>query len=210
MKFADIHSHRSWPDEATIRNLPFGEADQVLSSPVSGLFSTGIHPWQSDMPTDNWLEKLQTYCADPRIVLVGECGLDKNSALSIQLQTAIFEKHILLSEKFSKPLIIHCVGCFNELIALRNKHNPSQKWIIHGFRGKPALAVQILRTGCDISFGEKFNPESVRLVPADRLYIETDESTLPIADIYLKIASAKGCNTDELRAGNILISKFTI
>ena len=206
MKFADIHSHRSGPDEATVRNLTFGEAESMLSSPGKGWFSAGVHPWQSDMPTDNWFEKLQTYCADPRIVLVGECGLDKNSAVSIQLQTAIFEKHILLSEKFSKPLIIHCVGCFNELIALRNKHNPSQKWIIHGFRGKPALAVQILRTGCDISFGEKFNPESVRIVPADRLYIETDESTLPIADIYLKIASAKGCNTDELRAGNILIS----
>ena len=208
MKFVDIHTHLSpvLPDETVVRNLNLEEAEHELFSKGEGLFSVGVHPWDLDKLSDDWFERLTKLCADQRVVMIGECGLDKNSEASIRLQTEIFEKHILVSENLSKPLIIHCVGRFNELLDLRKKHQPSQKWIIHGFRGKPALADQILRAGCDISFGAKWNAESVKLVPLEHLFVETDESKTPIMDIYKELAAIKNCKPEELTAGSLLLN----
>ena len=78
-------------------------------------------------------------------------------------------------------------------------------WIIHGFRGKPELARQALNTGCALSFGEHFNPESVRLTPTGSLYVETDESTMPISEIYHSIGLIKHCNPFDLDAGKNML-----
>jgi TatD DNase family protein len=80
--------------------------------------------------------------------------------------------------------------------------NPKQSWIIHGFRGKPEMASQLTKAGMFISFGEKFNPESVQAIPVDRILVESDESAMPLAEIYLAIATAKGCEVRELVAVN--------
>ena len=52
---------------------------------------------------------------------------------------------------------------------------PSNPWIIHGFRGKAALAEEYLKHGFYLSFGEKYQEAALCRVPADRLFIETDE-----------------------------------
>ena len=60
-------------------------------------------------------------------------------------------------------------------------------WIIHGFRGKPQLAQQLLNNGFYISLGEHFNPQTVTIIPTNRLLFETDESTLDINTIIENI-----------------------
>ena len=60
-----------------------------------------------------------------------------------------------------------------------------------------------------VSFGEKFNPESVRIVPFERLFIETDQSEFSIEEIYHQIAAAKNCKIHELSAGNLFINEFS-
>lgn len=208
MKFADIHRHLIpvLPDEIAVRNLNPEDTEGELASPAVGFFSVGVHPCYLENLQEDWFEKLSVLGADPRIVMIGECGFDRNSDSSTELQTEIFEKHLLLSENLSKPMIIHCVGRFNELIALRKIHQPTQKWIIHGFRGKPSLAEQLLCAGCDISFGARWNAESVKRVPAERLYVETDESAKPVAEIYNEIAAIKGCKPADLTAGSLLLN----
>lgn len=211
MMFADIHTHRTLISEGelAVRSLDFSQAKEILSITGKNLYSVGVHPWNIGELRDNWLVDFVELCEDSRIVLIGECGLDKNTAASVELQTDVFEKQIHISEKMRKPLIIHCVGFFNELIGLRKKHKPSQKWILHGFRGKPQLAEQLLKAGFDISFGEKMNAESVKIVPVEHLFVETDESEIPISEIYSQIARIKGNQPDELRMGYELISEFT-
>ena len=108
-----------------------------------------------------------------------------------------------------KPLIIHCVGYFNELLALKKKWNPTQLWIIHGFRGKPELAAQTLKSGCALSYGEHFNAESVRLTPIEKIFVETDESILNINEIYQNIAIIKVCKIEDLNAGIQLLEETT-
>jgi TatD DNase family protein len=60
-------------------------------------------------------------------------------------------------------------------------------WIIHGFRGKPQLARQLINQGFYISLGELFNPQTATIIPTNRLLFETDESTLDIDTIIERI-----------------------
>jgi len=200
--FVDIHTHKSLKsDYPAIRNLTFDEADALFPSKDNGLFSVGIHPWHADKFSEKALLKLQNLITDHRFAAIGECGLDKNCGIPLDVQQYVFEQQITLSEKINKPLIIHCVGCFNELFEIKKKINPRQLWIIHGFRAKPQLAIQVLKAGCALSFGEHFNEESVRVTPLEKLYVETDESQASIEDIYRHIADVKGTDPDFLIAG---------
>jgi len=207
--FFDIHTH-NLPQLGckSIRSLSIEEAEKVFSSTSDGLFSVGFHPWYAYEFSIKSFENLEKCAADNRFVAIGECGLDNNSKTQIERQLEIFNMQIDLSEKTEKPLIIHCVGCFNELLDLKKSLNPSQIWIIHGFRGKPQLAKQILKADCALSFGEYFNIESVRATPIECLYVETDESELPIEQIYDAIAEAKGCNPNDLFAGEQFYQRF--
>lgn len=200
--FVDIHTHkRSETSHPAIISLAFDDAEKVYNSQETGLYSIGIHPWDINESTDMSLNKLEKYLRDKRFVALGECGLDKNSKASPENQQSVFCKQIEISERLQKPLIIHCVGCFNELFEIKKLMNPKQLWIIHGFRGKPQLATQALKNGCALSYGEYFNEGSVRVTPPESLYIETDESHVPIDEIYTKIATIKNCTPDKLAAG---------
>lgn len=205
----DIHTHSSTKSSyPAICNLTIVEAESFFSTTQKEFISTGIHPWYIDEFSTNLLGKIENWATDNRMLAIGECGLDKNAKSTIEVQLSVFEKHILIAEKVQKPMIIHCVGCFNELLELKKKINPKQLWIIHGFRGKPELATQILKSGCSLSFGEHFNEETVQITPIDKLYIETDESKIPISDIYTQIAEIKMINPQQLNAGEQFLQKM--
>ena len=80
-----------------------------------------------------------------------------------------------------------------DIIRIKKELNPHQLWIIHGFRGKKETAEQLLGHGIALSFGEHFNEETVRVVPAQLLYTESDESNLNIDEIKLRIDNARTC-----------------
>lgn len=203
---ADIHSHKfPTTDNWVVYNVPMVQAETVFSSNMKAYFSVGFHPWLIDVFSPNQLEKLRTWVDDKRLVAIGECGFDKNSKVPFEKQLEIFQKQIELSEEKNKPVIIHCVGYHNELLSLKKEWNPKQEWIVHGFRGKPQLAEQILKSGCNLSFGEYFNPESVQITPLERLFLETDESKMSIENIYERISIIKKCSIRDLDAGEILL-----
>ena len=206
MIYVDIHTHKSVDSNCVaVRNLTFPEAEELFASTVDGWFSVGFHPWHAGEFSAERMKQLTTWVADPRFIALGECGLDKNSKASFEVQVDVFEQQIALSEKAQKPMIIHCVGFFNELLALKKKFKPLQLWIIHGFRSKPELAFQLLKAGCALSFGEHFNADSVRVTPLDRLFVETDESQMSITEIYHFISGIKNCQVHQLNAGSTVI-----
>jgi TatD DNase family protein len=202
----NIHTHSNLHSNYPfIRNLTFPEAENIFSATEKGLFSVGFHPWHLHEFSEESIGKLEKWAADSRFVVIGECGLDKNSLTDLDLQIEAFKNQIRISEQVQKPLLIHCVGYLNELFELKKQLNPHQRWIIHGFRGKPELAKQALKAGCDLSFGEKFNADSVRVTPIERLLVETDESKLPIETIFAQIAEMKGVASEQLNAGELLL-----
>jgi TatD DNase family protein len=165
---------------------------QGLFQPIPHRFySAGIHPCQVDQNYQQQIEQLRSFAAFSWVVAIGEAGLDKRYSTNAELQRKAFIEMALLAEQIQKPLIIHCVKAWQEIIALHKSLRPSVPWMIHGFRGKPILAQSLLNQGFYLSHGDKFNPDSVRATPLNRLCIETDESAVSIETLYRQIAFQK-------------------
>ena len=192
MKFIDIHTHNKSEETAYAIFNSNGE-------PTTGCASIGIHSWDVDRTWDKRFRAIKELAKSPDITAIGECGIDRaHSGAGLELQTEVFRAHITLSEELKKPLIIHCVKAVDNIISQYKECRPQQAWIIHGFRGKPQQAEQLTRAGLSLSLGEHFNEESARIIPAEKLFIESDESKVPIEKIYARIAKARGCSVEEL------------
>lgn len=166
-RVSDIHTHNPLADDAVI-NLEAGEEP----SRPGALYSVGWHPWWF-LPAD--MEWVRRMAGHPQVALIGECGIDRLRGQGSEAeQLALLKEHALLAEAVGKPLIIHCVRAWQQVMALRRQLNPQQPWIIHGFRGKPELARQLLAAGFHISLGPKHDPALPAAIPADRLLHETD------------------------------------
>ena len=105
-------------------------------------------------------------------------------------QLQVLRRQIEISEEVEKPLILHCVKGADIILGLKRDLNPRQTWVIHGFRGKTELARQLTDKGIMLSFGEKFNPDTVMAMPGDMILAETDESILTIEEIIGALSRA--------------------
>ena len=197
MTYFDIHTHRFplHPEQAIV--------SQAIGSALPGgrvaYLSVGIHPWYLDaQQAESQLATLRQSLQDDRVVALGEAGLDRLRGCPLDVQISVFRYEVALAEEYRLPMVIHCVRAFNELVRLKKELHPQQPWIIHGYRGKESGVAELLRHGCYLSFGAKFQPEAVRAVPLHRLFIETDEAEESIADIGLRIAGIKGISPEEL------------
>lgn len=186
----DCHTHKQCPQpDAIISVSPIG------FMPEQNQFrSVGLHPWHLDLfcgpdmriKDEIWTE-LVAAAADPSVVAVGECGIDIPRGGMLAVQMLAFRRQALLAERLRKPLIIHAVKAHDIIVGLKRDINPAVPWIIHGFRNKPSIAEIYLDAGCMLSFGERFNPDSLAVTPPDRILAETDESLLTIAEIIRRL-----------------------
>lgn len=167
--FRDIHTHNLNAGDDAIINLPWG-----AEVPDSGYYSVGIHPWDTADATEADIERLRRLAAHPRVVAVGEAGMDALRGGPLADQEALLRRHIAVSEAVGKPLILHAVRTLSDILRLRRELRPTQRWVIHGFRGKPATALQLIAAGIDISIGARHNPDVPAVVPAAHLHHETD------------------------------------
>lgn len=208
MELLDVHTHNQDALGAIISVSP-----QQFNPKQGCVYSVGIHPWDVAalnkentplMPAEVE-RKLSQLAQHPAVVAIGECGIDHLRGGKIDTQIAIAEIHIRISEQLGKPLILHCVRAANEIISLYRRYQPRQKWLIHGFRGSVGLAKALLTCpGINLSFGEKFQEDALLATPIDRLYVETDESELPIEKIASRVATLRGCSASHLLASHLL------
>ncbi|MDE6101147.1 MAG: TatD family hydrolase [Paramuribaculum sp.] len=155
--------------------------------PSGYIYSAGIHPWNA---AEGDLRQLEQMLRHPDVKAVGEAGIDLLKGPPADVQIDVFRRQVALSEQSGKPVVVHCVKALQGLMALRSELKPVQPWIYHGFRGKPQMARQLVNAGMFVSFGSKFNEESVREIPSDRLLIETDDSEFQIEAVAALVASA--------------------
>lgn len=196
MDVLDIHTHHVPPMPSQAIQSCFPEA----FSPCDGSFySVGLHPWYLKKETleQQW-ENLLDVIRYPQVVAIGEAGLDRLADTPFDLQMEMFERQIKLCEERDFPLVIHAVRTVDEMLRLKKEYRPCVPWIIHGFRGKREQALQYLRQGFYLSFGEKFQEDALRATPTDRMFLETDESSLVIERIYDRIAAVVGISSKEL------------
>ena len=196
MDFFNIHTHSLvHPESEILAQSP----DLFPSDKLPVYTSIGIHPWfLTEENAESQWKALQKQVSHPSVLAIGEGGLDKLKGPDMELQVKILKQQVALSEEKSLPLIIHCVKAFNELIQLKKELRPHQPWIIHGFRGKEALAIDCIRHGFYLSYGEHFQENALKATPQEKLFIETDESEIPVQEIYQSIALFHGIGLQEL------------
>ena len=157
-------------------------------------FSCGVHPWNAE-DSDSQLRILEEIIVEPNVVAIGEAGLDKLRGAEMSVQIDVFRRQIELAMDVNKPLIIHCVKAWDELIRLYKEYKGSNiPWIIHGYRGNPQQTQQLSRVGFKFSIGEKFNADSLKEIPLTDIFCETDESDLTICKVYENILSVISVN----------------
>lgn len=186
----DIHTHVSALKSAIQNVLP------TEFKPNPGFYySVGIHPWHIDSHSREQWKLLESAARHAQVLAIGETGLDNLRGPCRNEQMIHFDEHIRISEELAKPLIIHSVRTWQDIIHIHKYNKPTQPWIIHGFRGKPQIAEQLVKTGIYISFGEKYQEESLKIIPLTHLFIETDESISTIEELYKKAAAIRQCET---------------
>lgn len=191
--YINIHTHHTRPVEGiiSIGNL-YKDFDSIEAD---SFYSVGLHPWY--LTTETWEEQFKVVKEKSRlknVVAIGEAGLDKVTETDFELQQAVFSKHVQLANEVQKPLIVHCVRAHAEVIALL-KQTPAQVPVIfHGFNKSIELARQLIALGYYLSFGKGLEKHGVQEVlaalPHAKIFLETDNSTASIAEIYTHAASA--------------------
>jgi TatD DNase family protein len=157
--------------------------------PAEGVFAAvGIHPHDAKTcPPGGLPESFQDWAADPRVVAIGETGLDLHYNLSPrEVQEESFRRHIALAERVRKPLVVHVRDAYDEAIGiLRDEAAGRCTGVIHCFSGEWRHAAEALEMGFFLSFaGPLTFPREAALrevaarVPEDRLLCETDSPYL--------------------------------
>jgi TatD DNase family protein len=202
MKYFNLHTHQ-FTNQLDVLEL-VNQYPQEFDASIP-FYSIGIHPLFID---ENRLEKdfqvVEEKLALPECLALGECGLDKRSETPFEVQQLVFEKQLALAEKFNKPVVIHCVAAFQELIEIKKRLKITIPMIIHGFSKKVELAKQLIDNGFYVSFGKNLlrNPEleSVfKSIPNNRFFLETDTIEEGIEDVYALAAKYKGLELSELQ-----------
>lgn len=218
--FLDIHTHRASVSNPAVYNLDQKDFEAMaamdkptgLPSDTFPLLSAGIHPWSVDQnKLEEHLRQLEKLVGNNRVRLIGECGLDKLRGPEMEIQKIAFTAQIQLANQHQKPLIIHCVRAYSELIAVTKACPPKVPLIIHGFNRGPELAQQLTDHGFLLSFGaalgqkklKENTPAALALQQCWNLgqpfFLETDNSTLSIEEIYALAANLLKISEDALK-----------
>jgi TatD DNase family protein len=143
----------------------------------------GVHPHDASNCNEGRLAELRELAASPKVVAIGESGLDFHYMHSPQhAQEVSFRRHIGLAAELGKPIVIHCRDAEQRLAAIVQEVGmPPYGGVIHCFTGDAASARMFLGLGFYISFSGIVTfrnacrvQEAARLVPGDRLMVETD------------------------------------
>ncbi|KMQ66763.1 hydrolase TatD [Chryseobacterium angstadtii] len=194
MDFFDFHHHKK-NSLFGIYNIDFGTV------PPESPYSIGIHPKDilvgSKEEQFSWLESH----ISEKCMAIGECGLDSMVPVPQKIQEQFFLRQIMISNEIQKPIIVHCVRKFYEVISFKKK--AEQAIIIHGFNKKQRIAEDLLKNNFYLSFGKAVLyqlslQEIVRNAPLNRIFLETDNESFNIEELYLKVAEIKGISLGEL------------
>lgn len=201
MQYFNLHRHSPAKDleETAIINIFPGQ-----EVPEEYLCSIGIHPWhinQDRLKEDIDLLRIKSLASS--VLAVGECGIDRCCNVPFELQLKAFRAQVEIAETLGKPLIIHCVRAYPELVSEKKAFRSKCPWIVHGFRGNSETALQLIKHGFYLSFGEAVVKDSrlwkiLAAVPEDRYFLETDESSMGIREIYGKAASIRNTDVDAI------------
>ena len=202
MEFFNFHTHQ-FKNKSNVLEL-VNQYPQEFDASIP-FYSVGIHPWYiKEDQIDAELKIIEEKLQSKNCLAIGECGLDKRIEIPLEQQIIVFEKQLALAEKYQKPVVIHCVAAFQEVILLKKKMKISVPMIVHGFSKNGQIAAQLVKEEFYISFGKYLlrNPDLKTVfqsIPDDRFFLETDTIEESIEQVYELAATYKNWTIKELQ-----------
>ncbi|MCL1037209.1 TatD family hydrolase [Shewanella submarina] len=201
---------------------------QQLSHRYGLFYGLGVHPWWMDAENlpihiQALQQALNEASTDPRLVAIGETGLDGLKGPELAVQLEYLTQHLALAREFDLPLILHCVKATEPLLQTI-KQFPGVRGVIHGFGGSLESARQFADKGFKIGIGGLvLNPNAKKLrhcvtnLPLELLLPETDSpamapkgvtrnTPLTLLQVVEEIARLRECCVVSLKeqlAGNV-------
>jgi len=202
MQFFNLHTHLQTNQINVIELV--NQYPQQFDAAIP-FCSIGIHPWyivQDRVEAD--LAIIEGKLIERNCLAIGECGLDKRIEVPMLLQEMVFERQLLLAQKFNKAVVIHCVAAFQEVIEIKKRLNISVPLIIHGFSKNSQVANQLISNGFYISFGKYLLKnteleEVFKSIPDNRFFLETDSIKEGIETVYELAAKYKGISVGDMQ-----------
>lgn len=176
MQNFDIHTHFN-----TLGLLDI--SDNYSLKEKSKFFSIGIHPKKlnSTNELNKVLYEISDFVSDNKCAAIGECGLDKFSDLPLNIQEKIFIPQIEIAQKNHKPLIIHCVRLYNEVVRIIKQQKFNLPVVFHGFNANSDTLKQLLKfdnfyfsVSEKILNGKNNIYKALEFLPLEKLLIESD------------------------------------
>lgn len=208
--YIDHHTHRKRCLDDSIEVISLHN-DQVRDADY---FTMGFHPWWTEnLLSVDELELLKhTYLNTNHCLAIGECGLDNLKGAELDLQEEIFKQQIMVANECNAPVVVHCVRAYDRIIRMRKKYGQTD-WVIHGFVRNVVLANQLLDAGFYLSLAPHNEMkdsfiDTLKSAPLDRIFIETDSSTMHnISERYAIFAALRKLRLEDLQ--KILFTNFT-
>jgi TatD DNase family protein len=157
-----------------------------LAETLEGVFATaGMHPHDADVFDAEAARRIEELLQDPRVIGVGECGLDFYRMRSpVEDQIRCLQTHIALSKETGKPMVVHVREAWPEVLRVLDEGS-AERVVIHCFSGDAEVARECAERGYWVSFaGNVTYPKNEHLrqaagaLPADRILTETDSPFL--------------------------------
>lgn len=198
--FYNIHSHSCRQTDAfCIRNVHSNFDQEIDGQSVS----LGLHPWYlNSADFEQQFASLKKNASRPEVFAIGECGLDKITPTTWDLQLTAFQRQIILAEELRKPIIIHCVKAFNEVLSeLKHVQIPV---IFHGINNKLSIVQPVMDAGYYLSFGKALLSSNASIqetfikTPLSQVFLETDDLESDISEIYKLAAQIKNVSEKEI------------
>lgn len=209
-KYINLHTHKfsNLLDVIEVVNQYPWEFDTSIPN-----YSIGIHPWYIDENRlESDLEIIKEKLQLSECLALGECGLDKRIEIPLDLQISVFKKQLEIVRLTNKPIVLHCVAAYDEVIAIKKEMKIENPMIIHGFSKNEQVAKSLLNNGFYLSFGKYLlrNPDLEKVftfAPENQVLLETDTIEESIYQVYEKAAVIKGISVEEMKA--IVFTNFS-
>ena len=180
----DAHAHYDdgWFDEDRDSVLGLDNAKRViaLAEKYDYMYAAvGVHPENLENLPDDYLDRITELTKHPKVVAVGETGLDYHWDIPREEQKRVFEEQLGLSLDLKMPIIVHDREAHGDVFDLLRKYRPNA--LVHCFSGSVELMREAVRMGLYISLGgvvtfknARHSVEVASEIPLDRLLLETD------------------------------------
>lgn len=189
----DINAHCHDRD-AQLLTLGLEEYREYRPTRPDQQLMVGLHPWDTANADEYEIyDVLSTAITDPRVVALGEIGIDPLHGAPIERQEQLLRYQLQVANEARMPVMFHIVRRYDILFKLYKEFKPVASWAVHGFRSSPEIANQLADHGIYMSVGLKCNPDTLKAIPRNLILLETDD--LPdeaIRDVIAAVAQVRG------------------